>query len=95
MLRAPSSGFLLHDGFLAELVKLSVSMWFASGTYPNDAPVDNRPYPQSARPAAETRGRPSWTRSSAQTPHSATGAAHPKYATSTRACQALKKTGEP
>lgn len=46
MPRAPSSGFLSHDGFLAELVKLLVSVWSASGTYPHDAPVDNRPRPQ-------------------------------------------------
>lgn len=54
--RAPSSGFLSHEGFSAELVKLLVSVWLASGTYPHDDPVDNRPCPQSARPAAETRG---------------------------------------
>lgn len=53
---APASGFLSHDGFLGELVKLLVSVWSASRTYPHDAPVDNRPYPQSARPEAETRG---------------------------------------
>ena len=46
MPRAPSSGFLSHDGFSAELVKLLVSVWSASGTYPHDAPVDNRPRPQ-------------------------------------------------
>ena len=33
-----------------------VSIWFASRTYPHDAPVDNRPCPQSARPTVETRG---------------------------------------
>lgn len=32
--------------FSAELVKLLVSVWSASGTYPHDAPVDNRPRPQ-------------------------------------------------
>ena len=46
MPRAPSSGFLSHDGFSAELVKLLVSVWSASGTYPHDAPVDNRPRSQ-------------------------------------------------
>lgn len=46
MPKAPSSGFLSHDGFSAELVKLLVSVWSASGTYPHDAPVDNRPRPQ-------------------------------------------------
>lgn len=46
MPRAPSSGFLSHDGFSAELVKLLVSVWSASSTYPHDAPVDNRPRPQ-------------------------------------------------
>lgn len=46
MPRASSSGFLSHDGFSAELVKLLVSVWSASGTYPHDAPVDNRPRPQ-------------------------------------------------
>ena len=34
----------------------SSSFWFASGTYPHDTPVDNRPCPQSARPTADTRG---------------------------------------
>ena len=42
MPRASSSGFLSHDGFSAELVKLLVSIWLASGTYPHDGPVDNR-----------------------------------------------------
>lgn len=46
MPRVSSSGFLSHDGFSAELVKLLVSVWSASGTYPHDAPVDNRPRPQ-------------------------------------------------
>lgn len=46
MPKASSSGFLSHDGFSAELVKLLVSVWSASGTYPHDAPVDNRPRPQ-------------------------------------------------
>lgn len=46
MPRVFSSGFLSHDGFSAELVKLLVSVWSASGTYPHDAPVDNRPRPQ-------------------------------------------------
>ena len=36
----------------------SSSFWFASGTYPHDAPVDNRPCPQSARPRTDTRGGP-------------------------------------
>ena len=54
--RAPSSGFLSHEGFSAELVKLLVSVWSASGTYPHDAPVDNRRCPQSARPIVDTRG---------------------------------------
>ena len=40
--RAPSSGFLSHDAFSAELVKLLVSVWSASGTYPHDAAIDNR-----------------------------------------------------
>lgn len=34
----------------------SSSFWFASGTYPHDVPVDNRPCPQSARSTADTRG---------------------------------------
>lgn len=42
--------------FSAELVKLLVSVWSASGTYPHDAPVDNRPCPQFAWPTADTRG---------------------------------------
>ena len=42
MPRAPSSGFLSHDGFRQN----SSSFWSASGTYPHDAPVDNRPRPQ-------------------------------------------------
>ena len=46
MPRVSSSGFLSHDGFSAELVKLLVSVWSASGTYTHDAPVDNRPRPQ-------------------------------------------------
>lgn len=41
--------------FSAELVKLLVSVWSASGTYPHDAPVDNRRCPQSARSIADTR----------------------------------------
>ena len=34
----------------------SSSVWFDSGTYPHDAPVDNRPCPQSTWPTADTRG---------------------------------------
>ena len=37
-------------------IQYLVSVWSASRTYPHDAPVDNRPCPQSARPTAETRG---------------------------------------
>lgn len=37
-------------------IQYLVSIWSASRTYPHDAPVDNRLYPQSARPTAETRG---------------------------------------
>ena len=40
------------------------------------------------------QGRRKWTKSSAQTPHSATGAAHRKYAISTRAYPVQKKAGE-
>lgn len=54
--RASSSGFLSYVGFSTELVKLLVSVWSASGTYPHDAPVDNRRCPQSARSMADTRG---------------------------------------
>ena len=54
--RVPSSGFLSHNAFSTELVKLLVSVWSASGTYPHDAPVDNRRCPQSARSMADTRG---------------------------------------
>lgn len=42
MSRTATSGFVEYDGFSAELVKLLVSIWFASGTYPHDGPVDNR-----------------------------------------------------
>ena len=33
-----------------------VNVWSASGTYPHDDPIDNRPRPQSTWPAAITRG---------------------------------------
>lgn len=39
-------------------IQYLVSIWPASSTYPHDAPVDNRPCPQSARPTVETRGGP-------------------------------------
>ena len=39
-------------------VPLLVSIWSASGTYPQDGHIDNRPRPHSKRPAAETRGGP-------------------------------------
>lgn len=42
-----------HTTFLRQIPS---SFWFASGTYPHDAPVDNRPCPQSARLTADTRG---------------------------------------
>ena len=37
-------------------IQYLVSIWSASSTYPHDAPVDNRPCPQSARSTVETRG---------------------------------------
>lgn len=37
-------------------IQYLVSIWSAYSTYPHDAPVDNRPCPQSARPTVETRG---------------------------------------
>lgn len=46
----------VYGGFSTDCVKLLVSIWSASGTYPHDAPVDNRPCPHSERPMADTRG---------------------------------------
>lgn len=41
------------------------------------------------------QGRTTWTKSYAQTPHSATGAAHPRSVTSIHAYPTPKKVGEP
>lgn len=55
---ARASKFMPRDGFSTIRVNLLVSVWPASGTYPHDAPVDNRPCPQSTRPGTDTRGGP-------------------------------------
>ena len=45
-----------HSCLATYPIRFLVSIWSASGTYPHDAPVDNRRCPQSTRSMAETRG---------------------------------------